>query len=269
MNITNFWICVLFLKLCECRRIDPGLWEIKLQQDLDDLNKDYFDQASYENITKLRIVRDFDSDFVPNRIENIKFDFLKKFPNLKGLLVWAWNFPEFEKIKFAKKLTDLNLSNCKIKFLEPDQLYELEDLEDLHLHENEIEFLPDEYLSHNKKLTRVYMAKNKIKRIPQAFFKQLTDLKIVNFELNELKSLPKLLFQDNKKIEDVSFHSNQIIKLSSALLAGLNQHIIRNFYQNPCATGAWNTRSNLDKCYSNWEESTKLMENGEYLWISL
>lgn len=248
MKFAILLIFIFFFNFSESER-----WKLEgYDQDFDNLNKNYFSQENYDNVTKLVI--DYDSDDSPKRIEQAKFEFLKKFNNLELLFIENFKFDSFEEIKFGNKLKDLILFDNKIKNLHENQIKNLVNLEELHLGVNKIEILCENYLQNNRKLKEIRFDSNKIKKIPKNFLRGLAELEIVYFSQNEIKYLPSSLFEDTRKLKEVMLHENQVQKLDPELFIGLNLERIY-FKNNPCAgdTDGWIT--NLDKCYEEWRQS--------------
>lgn len=238
---------VLIFNFCESRT-----WKIRFNKDLDELD-DYFDQASYDDVTYLDIRPE--EDYTPNHKETVRFNFLKKFRNLEEFRIVGFNFATFEPIEAGRKFKILYLYNNKIKKLHPDQLKKLRNLEQLSLEKNEIKTLCSGYLHNNRKLTKVWFTENKIKKIPANFFNGLDDLEGVNFESNELTYLPALLFADNRNLKWMDFEKNEIEKLDPEIFSGLRHLQHRYFRMNPCVetrTVGDKSESSLQNCFNAW-----------------
>lgn len=154
-----------------------------------------------------------------NSIEEIKYDFMRNFPELIELMVSLNPITKIDIGTFLSqaKLFRLVLVNNSISELYEDSLQGLSDLQNLNLMGNQLRKVHEKCLKHSPKLFSLFLDHNLLDSLPARLFANLKGLVILSIRNNSLKSLPENLLINLERLQQVDLSGNKLTTIPDYL----------------------------------------------------
>lgn len=127
------------------------------------------------------------------------------------------------RIKCAKEITKLKITNQKIRTILATTFHNLTTLEYIDLSGNNIEALPNDVFAQNKNLKWINLSRNKCESLPNGFLANRSKLEGVHIIENGVSSLPEDLFHESKNLKVLNMSSNALTKLPEAIFHNLQK----------------------------------------------
>lgn len=177
----------------------------------------YVDDSFYETLKILKI-----------SVEEQKFYYLQKFPELQKIAVNGFNTSDVEVIlKYnltnSVQLEYLDVSRNDLINFNKKMFRKNIQLKVLILSNNKISEISEKLFKYNVNLKELYLKSNKIKKIPRNIFNVSKSLEILHLSDNKIDGLHENLLKFCRNLKEINFDNNKIRFLSEKFFEGLEK----------------------------------------------
>lgn len=133
---------------------------------------------------------------------------LKKFRRIRDLRIWSCGlkFVERSKLSIFKRLTVLDLFNNHIETIPADAFNDLTLLTELKILNNRVKSLDERLLKNLKNLAYFFAENNEIEELPEELFEN-TNIAVVNLKNNRLKKI-HVDFRQLRNVNNIDLDGN-------------------------------------------------------------